>query len=474
MVAPSRCETSKRPSPKLRAKAVAILHPPYDIGVIVDAIRRFFALHRIGGPIVVAVSGGIDSTALLIALVEVGGVEFSSAHVNHHLRGAESDDDEAYVRELCARYDIPLRVADGQLDNEAIRHRGIEAAAREVRHTRLREIAGTALIATAHQKNDQAETVLMRLMTGGGIAALRGIHPVRDDGVIRPLLEVTRAEIDDFLATRNVTPRFDRSNADPRFLRNRVRVLLREFDPSVIENLAAIADQARQQWPVLERAIDDAEDVRTSDVETTFRSMPEDAWLRQALLLRHIRRLDPESRDVSAADLERFAHVGKRTSVTKSLELLRHENEIILRRRRSDDPTPDFEVEIDAGNKVYIPEIATTISMHSATGQPSNPAIQRIQLPKGALPHFTIRNRRDGDRFRPLGMDHDKKLKDLLIDRKIAATLRDRIPLLVYNDTIAWVAGVEVSELFKVTGEAADLYEVAIEQDHESVQRQGD
>jgi tRNA(Ile)-lysidine synthase len=440
--------------------------------VIIEAIRRFFALHGIRSePIVVAVSGGIDSTALLLALMEMGGVEIIAAHVNHHLRGVESDDDEAYIRELCARYDIPLHVTDGQLDNEAIRRRGIEAAAREVRHARLREIAGTKLIATAHQKNDQAETVLMRLMTGGGMAALRGIHPVRDDGVIRPMLDVTRTEIEQFLVERKVTPRFDRSNADPRFLRNRMRAILRELDSSVIDNLAAIADQARQQWPVLERAIDAAEDVVASEEETRFRSMPEDAWLRQALLLRHIQRLDPEARDVSATDLARLASATKRTSVTKSLELLRDDDLIVLRCRVIDEPVPQFEVAIDAGTEVYIPEIATTVRIHRATQQPSN---QLIQLPPGSPAHFTIRNRRDGDRFRPLGMAHDKKLKDLLIDRKIAASSRNRIPLLLYEDTIAWVAGVEVSELFKVTGQAADLYEVAIEQDHQSLQRSRD
>jgi tRNA(Ile)-lysidine synthase len=432
--------------------------------MIVDAIRRFFADHGIRGPIVAAVSGGVDSTALLVALVEVSGVEFSAAHINHHLRGAESDDDEAYVRELCARYDIPLRVADGTLDPEAVRHRGIEAAAREVRHARLREIAGDALIATAHQKNDQAETVLMRLMTGGGIAALRGIHPIREDGFIRPLLNVTRAEIERFLNDRNITPRFDRSNTDPRFLRNRVRTTLREFEPSIIDNLAAIADQAQTQWPLLQRAIDAAEDIEATDAETRFRSMPDDPWIRQALLLRHIRRLDPEARDVSAADLERLAAVSTRTSVTKSLELLREGGQIVLRRRET--ATPQFEIEIDAGTEVFIPEIETTVSVYP--GQEKN---QIIQLPTGATPHFIVRNRRDGDRFRPLGMPHDKKLKDFLIDRKIAATSRDRIPLLLWNGTIVWVAGVEVSELFKVTGETADRYEVAIEQTHKGVRR---
>ena len=445
--------------------------------MIVETIRRFLATHGfVQRPIVSAVSGGGDSTALLVALVEIGDIKFTAAHVNHHLRGAESDDDEAYVRELCARYDIPLRVADGTLDPEAVRHRGIEAAAREVRHARLREIAGDALIATAHQKNDQAETVMMRLMTGGGIAALRGIHPVRDDGIIRPLLDVTRAEIERFLADRNITPRFDRSNADPRFLRNRVRAMLRDFDDSVIDNLAAIADQARQQWPVLDHAIDAAEDVIASEEETRFRSMPENAWLRQALLLRHIRRLDPEARDISAEDLARLVQSTTRTSVTRSLELLREEKEIVLRRRTGDALTPDFEIEIEAGAEVYIKEIATRVRIQPTTDnrQRTPPGVQLFQLKKGAKPHFTIRNRRHGDRFRSLGMSHDKKLKDLLIDRKIAPASRDRIPLLVWQGAIVWVAGVEVSDLFKVTGEAADLYEVAFEKDHESLQRPGD
>lgn len=446
--------------------------------MIVEAIRRFMVEHGIGsGPILAAVSGGVDSTALLVALAEMGDLAFSAAHINHHLRGTESDDDEDFVRQLCARYGIVLHVADGTLDTAAIRDRGIEAAAREVRHARLREIAGSAFIATAHQRNDQTETVLMRLMSGGGIAALRGIHPVREDGVIRPLLEVTRAEIERFLAARGLTPRFDRSNTDPRFLRNQVRVLLRSFDDSATENLAAIAAQARQQWPVLERAIDDAEDVEATDAETRFRSLPENAWLRQALLLRHIRRLDIEARDVSAGDLSRLAggiEAMKRVSVTRSLELLRDGGEVVLRRLSKPEETPDFEVQLNAGAQVFIPEIKTTIHIRPASVATRQPGNQLIQLPKSATPHFTIRNRRKGDRFRPLGMSHDKKLKDLLIDRKIAAPSRDRIPLVVWENTIVWVAGVEVSELFKVTGEAADLYEVAIEQDHENLQRTGD
>jgi tRNA(Ile)-lysidine synthase len=409
--------------------------------VLTDVIRRFFAARGLEpGHVLVACSGGPDSTALLMAMSELTAV--TCAHVNHRLRGADSDDDERFVRDLCARLSLPLLVADGTLDQAAIKRSGVEAAAREVRFARLQELrqaCGARWIATAHQKNDQAETILMRLFTGTGLAGLRGIHPVRDDGVIRPLLEATRADVERFLRERGIEARFDRSNDDPRFLRNRIRATLAQYEPAVIDNLAAVAEQARRQWEVTE----------------------------QAILHRAIRTLDPHARDVSAADLERLTgEVPKRASVTKTLELLRRGEEIVL--RRVPQPTPEFEIALQAEEPAVIPELGLTIRV---TAHPTGNG-QRFRLPEGAQAHFTVRNRRDGDRFQPLGMEHEKKLKDLLIDRKIAAELRDRIPLLVWNGTIVWVAGVEISERFKAT-DGARLYEVSIaqEQDQESLQR---
>jgi tRNA(Ile)-lysidine synthase len=442
--------------------------------VIVETIRSFLAAHGVGGTVVAAVSGGGDSTALLLGLAEVDGIELVAAHVNHHLRGADSDEDEAFVRELCARLGVPLHVEDGTLDPAAVRERGVEAAAREVRHARLhavRERVGGQWIATAHQKNDQAETVVMRLMTGGGIAALRGIHPVRDDGVIRPLLDVRRSEIDAFLRERGVTARIDKSNADPRFLRNRVRAMLPE---EAVDNLAAVAAQARAQWRVLDRVIDEADRSIAGDDETIFRELPDDPWLRQAILHKHIRRLDPHTRDVGARDLERLAgeiENVKRVSVTKQLELVRRGADLVL--RNAPRATPEFEIELITA--AYIPEIATQVCVARVESAPLRTnRSQLIELPKGASATFTVRNRRDGDRFHPLGLPSDKKLKDFLIDRKIAADVRDRIPLLLWHGEIAWVAGVEVSERFRVTG-AGDLYEVRLEragdEDQTSIQR---
>jgi len=421
---------------------------------------------------VVAVSGGPDSTALLLALHELG-VPIVAAHVNHHLRGAESDADEQFVRELCDKLGVTLHVKDGSLDPDQIRRHGIEAAAREVRHARLQEIGGASLVATAHQKNDQAETVLMRLMTGGGLAGLRGIHPVRADGIIRPLLEVTRAEVEAFLRERGVTPRIDQSNADPRFLRNRVRALLAKFDAGVIDNLAAIARQAREQWAIMEEIVDrlDNSTTRRPD-ETRFREFPPEPWLRRALLHRHIRRLEPNARDVSSADLERLAaELGsiKRVSVTRSLELLHRRGEWILRRKP--EPVDEFEIELRAGDAVFIPEIGATIRItrHSALGTRHS-----FQLPSGSEATFTVRNRRKGDRFQPLGMPKEKKLKDFLIDRKIPSEFRDRIPLVLWGGKIVLLAGVEISEAFKVS-DGGEVYEVAIEEkNQEGVQREAD
>ena len=440
--------------------------------MLTAVVRQFFGKHGIGPcELVAAVSGGIDSTALLLALADLRseGFRVAAAHVNHHLRGADSDADESFVRHLCATLEIALDVAEGTLDSEVVRHRGIEAAAREVRYARLREVAGTRLIATAHQKNDQAETVLMRLVTGSGIAGLRGIHPFRADGIIRPFLELTREDIDAFLLERNVIARQDRSNEDPRFLRNRIRVLVRDLN--AVDNLAAAAAEAREQWPLLERIISEAEPAARQG------RWQKELWVRQALLQKLIRELDPEARDFDPRRLaEELDHV-KRISVTGNVELVRRGDSILL--RRSAEPAEHFEIELPLGSPVYIPQLDVTVKVQPRNDAPVASKVagsQTFQLPPSAEPRFTVRNRRKGDRFQPLGLTAPKKLKDFLIDRKIEAGVRDRLPLLIWNDEIVWVGGVEISERFKVTtAPAGMLYDVCMEgsgaEDHSRLHR---
>jgi tRNA(Ile)-lysidine synthase len=442
--------------------------------MVVEQVRDFLDRHHIApSSILVACSGGIDSTALLVVLAEMGGVV--CGHVNHHLRGAESDADEQFVRDLAARLNVAVDVADGTLDPAAVAAKGVEGAAREVREVRLRQLAGTRLIATAHQMNDQAETVLMRLMTGSGFGGLRSIHPVREDGFIRPLLGVSRADIEQFLVSRQIVARVDSSNADRRFLRNRIRAVLAGFDSAAIDNLAEIASQAQQVWPLVERGLDglERECAKVMANETRFLRWPDDAWSRQALLLRHIRRLG-DAREISSSDLERLAaspDTIRRLSVTRELELIRRRGTLVLRRKPAE--AVEYELLIRPDQRVSVPGHSVVVrSADWRDPRSSDRTRQLIQLPDGTSSEFVLRNRRRGDRFHPLGAAGHKKLKDFLIDRKIPTELRDRAPLLIWNGEIVLVAGVEVSERFKVTSPAGVLFEVVVEDEsHEPDQR---
>jgi tRNA(Ile)-lysidine synthase len=435
-----------------------------------DHVRHYFAGNGIEpSSLLLAISGGTDSTALLLLMAALRDDrwEIAAAHVNHHLRGEDADADEQFVRALCADLNVPLEVCDGTLDPQRVRDVGVEAAAREVRYRLLADVRarrGTRYLATAHQMDDQAETVLMRLVGGGGIASLRGVHAVRDGWILRPLLDVRRSELQALLDARGITARHDVSNDDPRFLRNRVRRVLRELDATPA--LARFASEMQEQWPLVERQILEAETQHAVvlPAETRFTSFPENAWLRQALLHRHIMRLDPQSRDVSARDLQRLARElerVRRVSVTARLELIRRGDVWIL--RAPPQPAPDFEVEAVPGAPVWLPHANVTLRIEAHHGARDTAIRQLVQLPPGADARFTVRNRRDGDRFQPLGLERPKKLKELLIDRKIAAGLRNSLPLLVWNDEIVLVAGVEVSEKFKVTTAPGDVFRVWLE-----------
>jgi tRNA(Ile)-lysidine synthase len=242
---------------------------------VVAEVRRFLAAHAPGGgPGVVAVSGGPDSVALLRALLEAGCGPLTVAHVNHQLRGAESDADEAFVRELADRLGVAFRSTRVDTPKEATGD-NLEATARRVRYAWLAEVAaevGAEWVATGHTADDQAETVLHRLIRGTGLRGLRGIAPEqswRAGGVsplfspesgnrgltpparqvlLRPLLTLTRAELLEHLASLGQPYREDSSNADPRFTRNRIRrellPLLKTFNPQVVDVLGRLARQA--------------------------------------------------------------------------------------------------------------------------------------------------------------------------------------------------------------------------------------
>jgi tRNA(Ile)-lysidine synthase len=158
-------------------------------------------------------------------------------------------------------------------------------------------------------------------------------------------------------------------------------------------------------------------------------------------------------------------------SVTKSLELVRKGDALVL--RKVPEAVGAFEVEVRAGEDVGLPAIGAILSLSERRHDRRTPD-QVIELPKGGEPRFVVRNRREGDRFQPLGMARDKKLKDFFIDRKIARDVRDSIPLLLWNDQIVWVGGIAISDAFQVTDPAGgELYDVWMERAGASVEAEG-
>lgn len=234
------------------------------VGRVADEVRRVMRTRGVSGPGVVAVSGGADSVALLRALLETGGGPLTVAHLNHRLRGAESDADEAFVLDLARKLGVDSRAT--RIDVAALAHgENLEAVARRVRYDFFAEIADTvraAWIATGHTADDQAETVLHRMVRGTGLQGLRGIAQTRGPAavtigprIVRPLLTVTRAEVIEYLALLGQPYRTDSSNADPRFTRNRIRAellpLLKTFNPEVVAMLARLAEQAEEAFEIL-------------------------------------------------------------------------------------------------------------------------------------------------------------------------------------------------------------------------------
>ena len=226
---------------------------------MLNKLRAFLkeqALLSPGDKLIAAVSGGADSVAMLFALYLLRdelGITLEAAHFNHHLRGAESDRDEAFVTDFCGRYCIPLHLGSGRIVSGK---KGLEAAARDARYAFLRSLPGK--VATAHTADDNAETVLMRLIRGTGLKGLGAIAPVSGN-VIRPMLTVTRDDVEAFLEEYALPHVEDSSNAEDDFLRNRIRhgilPLMRAENPRIGENLSAMALLLRQDEACLQAMI---------------------------------------------------------------------------------------------------------------------------------------------------------------------------------------------------------------------------
>lgn len=408
---------------------------------MLNKLAEFMARYQMlepGDTVICAVSGGADSMALLFAMYllrEKLKIQVKAAHFNHKLRGEESDGDEVFVREFCARYDIELFADSGTV---VAGKKGLEAAARDARYDFLRNLPGK--IATAHTANDNAETVLLHLVRGTGLKGLGAIAPVRD-GIIRPMLTVTRQQVLEFLEEYHIPHREDGSNHTDQFLRNRLRhhvmPLLEQENPRLAENLSAMALRLRQDEDALSEAAGQAEMniEKLKTLQPAVRSRALERFLKASGVK------EPEAEHIALVERLVFSEKpSARANLPGGITVQRCYGQLLAEPMEE----PLKAVSLSCPGEVTIPQLGLRAVCKPA-GEIINTDTVFTVLAQGGV---TIRCRQPGDTICLSG--GTKSLKKLFIDRKIPAARRNRIPVIVDEQGVIAVYGIGADQRRKV------------------------
>ncbi len=416
-------------------------------------LLRFLKQHLPDGAhVICAVSGGPDSMALLRAVHTVQstlGVKMRCAHFNHHLRGAESDADEAFVRDFCAQLGVPFLCSGGDVARESTKTgESLEEAARRLRYDFLLSIDPESYILTAHTADDNLETMLMHLIRGASLRGFSGIPPVRGR-VLRPILTCTREDVMAYLEQTGTPYRIDSTNEQDDCLRNRVRhhvvPLLKAENPSLAQSAQAAAARMREEDVLLDELASEAlEKARTGDVFSCalLRAQP------AALLRRTIRQAlsECEIPELSSRHIEAVCELvfsedpSAQISLPGGLNARREYDALVISTQTPDTGFAAIPLQIPGTTRIE--ELGLSILCQIASSR------ELDDIPFDFAVHYTgtdvcVRPRQPGDTIRLNA--GTKTLKKLLIDRKIPAAQRSRIPVFADADGVLAVGGIGVN-----------------------------
>ena len=420
------------------------------------------ALFTLQDKVLVALSGGADSVALLRVLLSLG-YTCECMHCNFHLRGEESDRDEAFVKALCEEYSVQLHVTHFDTETYAKEHhQSIEMAARELRYAwfhQLKEERKASVIAVAHHRDDSVETFLLNLMRGTGIDGLKGI-PMQNGYVVRPLIQESREDILDYLKAIHQDYVTDSTNLQDQYVRNKIRLnilpMMKEINPSVMESIQDTAfrlsevasiyhqDRGNRLEQILKKNSDDFMQVSIADV---LNDIAPNALLHE--LLSPLGFNSDQVKDIYRS-LE-HSQSGKRF-LSKEWELIRDREDLLLHRIKEEETVPELIVqEVD-----YTPGFII----------PRDKCIACVDADKVEMP-LTIRKWQVGDKFVPFGMTGKKKVSDYLTDRKMSLYQKENQYVVCSGDFIVWIVNERSDNRFRITSQTKRVLLIKTRKDGE-------
>ncbi len=460
---------------------------------ILRTVRETISAHKMfdqGDSVLVAVSGGPDSIALVHLIYRLA-AEFSLrpaiAHLNHCLRGSDSDRDAQFVTETARQLNLPIYAQSEDVRSFQKRRRlSLEEAARMVRYRFYNTVAeeyGFNKIALGHHSDDNAELVLMNLMRGSGHLGLSGIAPVRGGKIVRPLIRLRRSEIVDYLDEKKLPYITDASNTDPAFIRNKIRhqlmpVLQTDYNPKIIEALNRLGEiiQAEEKWiaatlePVFEQCVAFRTDDKINLSVPVFNQLAKAVKrriVRRSILSikKDLRRITLEHVDAILRLIEKGRNPG-RLNLPDGIVVSRNNAELSFQKFENDLNSKDSELlqnsawhyqhALSPPATLYIKEADASIVIREIDIEelPNfkniDPTVAFFDLDRLTLP-LAVRNHRPGDRFSPLGLKGTQKVKKYFANLKIPAVKRQKCPLLLSKGRIVWIAGHRIDNAVKVT-----------------------
>ena len=463
--------------------------------MLLDRVRRTIDCYHLLGQddrLIVGVSGGVDSMVLLYllnALRQEFSLSLIVAHVNHGLRPKESEKEAEFVQQESKRLGLPYEY--GHFNVKEFQKMGglsIQDGARRIRFYFLNSLLkkyDANKIALGHNADDQVETVLLKLIRGTGLKGLKGMLPIREGRVIRPLLEVWREEIESFAKEKEILYLLDSSNLRDHYLRNRIRLNLipsieKEYQSGFKEILLRTSGILREEDDYLEQGAAEAyRRIVHEDKDGLSFNFSEYQSLHEAIQWRVIHKVlgnvcDERRMDEEGEGSEIRTIFGKLQQPTPSflLELsqgvfFEKRYDVVLLRKGGVKTVPPFEAELLSPGRTFIEEIGKEVAIEEVDSDDTLRCLEGTPgtafLDYGTLQFpLRIRNFRPGDRFHPLGVGGTQKLKEFFIDHKIPRFERPKIPLLISGEMIAWIVGYRIDERVKVTEKTRKVLKVQV------------